>query len=160
VSCIVLQPERDAAEMPIDLAELNKEHRDQQGLADDCAGAQRDRGHPHAARAPPGFLDEFLDFEDFGAQVGRCSRTIERWTQETDGLPYTWLGNTRLIHVPTAREWVLSRMRYPNRRRAGKSNKDVPVCSSTVPDGVASRNGSPKDTNKRAFNGLRRSIGS
>jgi hypothetical protein len=38
---------------------------------------------------------------------------------EPDGLPYTRIGNRILIHVPTAREWLMKRMtrRNPPRRR-------------------------------------------
>ena len=36
---------------------------------------------------------------------------------QPDGLPSTRLGNRLLIHVPTAREWLIGRMRRPNPRR-------------------------------------------
>jgi hypothetical protein len=35
---------------------------------------------------------------------------------EFDGLPYTRLGNQRLIHLATARAWLMRRLR-PNPRR-------------------------------------------
>jgi hypothetical protein len=62
-------------------------------------------------------LDDFLDIEPFADQVNRDPRTVRRWMDEPDGLPFTKIGNRRLIHVPTARDWLLSRMIRPNPRR-------------------------------------------
>jgi len=54
-------------------------------------------------------LEDFVDFPTFAKQLSRCETTIERWTKKPDGLPYTKVGNRRLIHVPTAREWLMGR---------------------------------------------------
>jgi hypothetical protein len=62
-------------------------------------------------------LEGFLGIAPFAAQVERDPRTVRRWMDEADGLPYTKIGNRRLIHIPTAREWMLGRMRRPNPRR-------------------------------------------
>jgi hypothetical protein len=62
-------------------------------------------------------LTDFADLEPFAAEVKRDPRTVRRWMNEPDGLPFTRIGNRILIHIPTAREWMLSRMRRPNRRR-------------------------------------------
>jgi hypothetical protein len=43
---------------------------------------------------------------------------VWRWTQQPNGLPYTKIGNRRLIHLPTAKAWIFSRMRKPNPRRS------------------------------------------
>jgi hypothetical protein len=58
------------------------------------------------------FLDDFVDLEPFAADAGRHPRTVQ-----PDGLPHTRIGNRILIHVPTAREWLLKRMRRPAPRR-------------------------------------------
>jgi hypothetical protein len=63
------------------------------------------------------FLSDYLDLEPFAAQVGRDPRTVRRWMNGPDGLPYARIGNRLLIHVPSAREWLLSRVRRPNQRR-------------------------------------------
>ena len=65
----------------------------------------------------PELLDGFVDLEPFAAEVERDPRTVRRWMNQPDGLPFTRLGNRILIHIPTAREWMLSRMRRPNQRR-------------------------------------------
>lgn len=65
----------------------------------------------------PKFLDDFIELEEFAKEVNRHPRSVDRWTKEADGLPYTWMGNRKLIHVPTAREWLMRRMRRPAPRR-------------------------------------------
>jgi len=62
-------------------------------------------------------LEDFLDLEPFAAEVKRDPRTIRRWLDEPDGLPYTRIGNRILIHVPTARDWLMSRMNNVARKQ-------------------------------------------
>jgi hypothetical protein len=64
-----------------------------------------------------GLLDDFAEFDSFAKVVKRHPRTVDRWTKEPDGLPYTWMGKTKLVHLPTARQWLLGRMKRPNPRR-------------------------------------------
>jgi hypothetical protein len=67
-------------------------------------------------------LADFIPLERFAKSVGKHVRTVYRWTDAADGLPYTRLGNQRLIHVGTAHAWLMQRMRHPNppRRRRGR----------------------------------------
>jgi hypothetical protein len=70
------------------------------------------------------FFQDCLEHTQFAKKVAqRHPRTILRWMNEPNGLPFTQLGNRKIIHLPTAREWLLSRMRRPNpeRRRRCKS---------------------------------------
>jgi hypothetical protein len=62
-------------------------------------------------------LEDFLDLEPFAAEVARTPRTIRRWLDEPNGLPYTRAGNRILIHVPSAREWLMRRMKNVRRER-------------------------------------------
>jgi hypothetical protein len=62
-------------------------------------------------------LQDFVDLNPFAAQVGRDPRTVRRWIDQPNGLPFTRIGNRLLIHIPTAREWLLSRVRQRNPRR-------------------------------------------
>jgi hypothetical protein len=62
-------------------------------------------------------FEGFLEIGDFAAAVDRCPPTIDRWTRQANGLPYTKVGNRRLIHIESARAWMLSRMRQKNPRR-------------------------------------------
>jgi hypothetical protein len=63
-------------------------------------------------------LDDFADLEPFAAEVNRDPRTVRRWMNEPDGLPITRIGNRILIHIPTARQWMLERMHRPSPRRS------------------------------------------
>ena len=65
------------------------------------------------------FLVDYLDLEAFANECGRDPRTVRRWLNEPDGLPYTRIGNRILIHIPSAREWLFARMRHPNPRPRG-----------------------------------------
>jgi hypothetical protein len=69
------------------------------------------------------FLADFVPIGQFAKNVGKHTRTVLRWMDQPDGLPYTKLGNARLIHPATAHAWLMSRMRQRNpdrRRRRGR----------------------------------------
>jgi hypothetical protein len=65
-------------------------------------------------------LEGFLDLEPFARQAGRHPRTVRRWLDQPNGLPYTRIGNRILIHVPTARDWLFGRMRKSSPPRKGR----------------------------------------
>jgi hypothetical protein len=66
-----------------------------------------------------GLLDDFVEVEPLAKEVlKRHPRTVRRWMDQPDGLPYTRLGNRILVHIPTAREWLLGRVKRRNPRRA------------------------------------------
>ena len=67
------------------------------------------------------FLAEYVDLDQFAEEVDRDPRTVRRWMNEADGLPFVKIGNRLLIHIPTARAWLLSRIRKPNPRRTGEA---------------------------------------
>ena len=73
-------------------------------------------------------LKDFLDLEPFAKEIDRHPRTVRRWLDKPGGLPFTRIGNRILIHVPTARDWLMRRMRNqkkrpPARRRARKAER-------------------------------------
>jgi hypothetical protein len=67
-------------------------------------------------------LEDFLDLEPFAAEVKRHPRTVRRWIDQ-EGLPYSKLGNRVVIHVPTAREWLFSRMKNQKKRPRSRRAK-------------------------------------
>jgi hypothetical protein len=77
-----------------------------------------------------GLFDDCLELEAFARQVKRHPRTVKRWMLEPDGLPYTWLGNRTIVHVPTARAWMLGRLRRPNPRRPRKVERTTAAATS------------------------------
>ena len=66
---------------------------------------------------PADLLDDYIDIEPFAKEVKRSPRTVLRWMDEPNGLPYSRIGNRRIIHVPTARDWIFGRMRNRSVRR-------------------------------------------
>jgi hypothetical protein len=55
-------------------------------------------------------FEDFLDLDAFATDVKRHPRTVRRWIDKPGGLPYSKVGNRILVHVPTAREWLLGQM--------------------------------------------------
>jgi hypothetical protein len=63
------------------------------------------------------FGDDFVELDSFAHKIKKHPRTIKRWTRQPDGLPFATAGNLTILHLPTAREWLLARMKQPNPRR-------------------------------------------
>jgi hypothetical protein len=59
-------------------------------------------------------LEGYASPAEIGADIGRCERTIFRWMGQEDGLPYVKIGNRRLVHIETAKQWIFDRMQRPN----------------------------------------------
>ena len=62
-------------------------------------------------------LDGYYDLEPFAQQVRRHPRTVRRWINQADGLPYVKLGNRILIRRESAESWIRAQERKPNPRR-------------------------------------------
>jgi hypothetical protein len=76
---------------------------------------------------PLNILEDLLELEPFAAEVNRHPRTVRRWIDQPNGLPYTKLGKRILIHVPTARSWIMDQMRnveIPHKARARRKHRD------------------------------------
>src|SRR5262249_34738127 len=59
-------------------------------------------------------LDDYVRIGPFADALGKHPRTILRWISMPCGLPVARLGKTALIHLPTARQWLLDRIQRPN----------------------------------------------
>jgi hypothetical protein len=70
-----------------------------------------------ALRFPRSLLTDYAEVAQIAATFGKSERTITRWMDMPDGLPFAKIGNKRLVHIPTAKDWVFGRMRRPSRRR-------------------------------------------
>ena len=66
------------------------------------------------------FLD-FVAVSELARELHLHPRTLLRWSNQPDGFPITRIGKTNFIHKPTAREWMLSRVRKSNPRREARS---------------------------------------
>jgi hypothetical protein len=69
-------------------------------------------------------FEELVTPAEFGAmqKPPRHERSIHRWMSQPDGLPYIEMPNgAKRIHVPTAMEYLLGRVRQSAPRRAGRA---------------------------------------
>ena len=76
-------------------------------------------------------LDGYYDLEPFAPRVGRHPRTVRRWINQADGLPYVKLGNRILIRRESAESWIRAQERKPNPRRQ-EVRREVPAAGSTA----------------------------
>ena len=68
-------------------------------------------------------LADFVDVAQFAADLRKDPRTIYRWMNQENGLPFAKVGGQRLIHLPSAKIWIMAQMRQLNpeyRRRRRK----------------------------------------
>ena len=62
--------------------------------------------------------DEYVAEDDWASAHNVNRRTVKRYRDEPDGLPYVRFGGRIFIHNPSAREWLLRRTKRPNPRRS------------------------------------------
>lgn len=72
--------------------------------------------------APSELLADFVEEDALAEELHRHPRTIFRWSNQPGGLPFIKLGNRRLYHVPSVRQWLMHKMRKPNPRRAARAS--------------------------------------
>jgi hypothetical protein len=62
-------------------------------------------------------LEGYAEVALIAADFKKHPRTIHRWMQQENGLPFVKIGRQRLIHIETAKQWIFDQMRQPNPRR-------------------------------------------
>ena len=62
-------------------------------------------------------LNGYLTKTALAKEFGVSERTIDRWRNQPDGLPFTTAGATVLFNIVSVRKWLAKRERHPNRRR-------------------------------------------
>jgi len=62
-------------------------------------------------------LDEYLNREQLAHELKVNPRTVMRWQNLPDGLPFVELGGRILYRRASVMEWIASKERFPNRRR-------------------------------------------
>lgn len=69
--------------------------------------------------AIPNILEGYVDEETLATATGRSTRTIKRWRNEPDGLPYVKLGCRVYFNVESTKRWIAAKetQRNPSRRR-------------------------------------------
>lgn len=68
----------------------------------------------------PSLIDEWQYEDDFAASNGLSKRQVARLRKNVDGLPYAVLGKRVIVHVPTARDWLMKRLITPNPSRGAR----------------------------------------
>jgi hypothetical protein len=73
-------------------------------------------------------LADYIDLGPFAEEVNRSPRTVRRWMDQVNGLPFLKLGNRILIRRESARKWIAaqerkSRNRSERRRRYGQAER-------------------------------------
>jgi excisionase family DNA binding protein len=63
-------------------------------------------------------LADYIDLAPFAEQVGRHPRTVRRWMDQVNGLPFVKLGNRILIKRESALEWIAGLEHRPNPRKS------------------------------------------
>jgi hypothetical protein len=61
--------------------------------------------------------DELIPDDDLAVQWGCTRRTLGRYDQEPDGLPYVYVGGKKYRPVKACQAWLAKRVRRPNPRR-------------------------------------------
>jgi hypothetical protein len=61
--------------------------------------------------------DEYTEEKKFAEDNNVHQRTVARYRNQPDGLPYVMWGGRVFIHVPRARQWLESRVRHLNPSR-------------------------------------------
>ena len=64
----------------------------------------------------PQILQGYLTRDELAAQIGRCRRTIERWTSLGIGPPRIRVGRLVLYRVESVRQWLAAQQETGNRR--------------------------------------------
>lgn len=68
----------------------------------------------------PNILEGYADRDAIAAGFNVTPRTINRWMNQPDGLPYVQLGGRTLFNLESVKVWLASRERHPNKRREGR----------------------------------------
>jgi hypothetical protein len=72
----------------------------------------------------PPFLEGFVEQREFASTVDLCIKTIQRYRQQPDGLPFLEFGGRIYIGpADEARAWLLRRVRRPNPRRSATGGR-------------------------------------
>lgn len=64
-----------------------------------------------------GLLNGYAEEEALALEFNKSPRTIRRWSDQPDGLPYVRIGSKRYYRLASVRAWLEGRERKPNPRR-------------------------------------------
>src|SRR5262245_2397247 len=72
-------------------------------------------------------LNGYIDLDPLAEELGRHPRTIMRWTEERDGLPFVRLGRRIMFKRESVRDWISAREHKPNSRRSRRTGVSAAI---------------------------------
>lgn len=66
-------------------------------------------------------LHDFLTRDQLASELHVTPRTVIRWQNQPDGIPYIEMGGRILYRRQSILAWIEGRERHPNQRRARKT---------------------------------------
>jgi hypothetical protein len=69
------------------------------------------------------FLEEYQLAADWAVEHDVHQRTVDRYRQQPDGLPFLEFGGKIYIPRKAAEDWIRARVQWPNRRQRGRPRK-------------------------------------
>lgn len=66
-------------------------------------------------------LQDYLTRDQLASELHVTTRTVARWQDQPDGIPYVEMGGRILYRRQSILAWIESRERRPNQRRARKA---------------------------------------
>lgn len=68
-------------------------------------------------------FDEWPTEDEFAKANGLTKRQVAQMRSKPDGLPFAKRGRQIIIHMPTARDWLMKRLHHPNPTRGRGARK-------------------------------------
>ena len=65
-------------------------------------------------------LEDYLTRDQLASELHVTPRTVARWQDQPNGIPYVEMGGRILYRRQSILAWIESRERHPNQRRARK----------------------------------------
>lgn len=72
-----------------------------------------------------GLMADYRDEPTMAKELHVTPRTMARYRNEPDGLPYLLLGGRVYYHLPTVRRWLEQRIVKPNPTRARRPRRSA-----------------------------------
>lgn len=66
-------------------------------------------------------LENYLTEDELATELNVCTRTLARWCQKNDGLPFVKMGKRRIFKRDTVVGWLDNQEIFPNPSRRARS---------------------------------------
>jgi hypothetical protein len=76
---------------------------------------------------PADILEGYIDLAPLAEELDRNPRTIMRWTEQPNGLPFVRLGRRIMFKRESVRNWISAREHKPNTRRTHRTGVSAAI---------------------------------